>query len=69
MLAGRSANGSPKMTRLPVQCLYLHQFASLGETRHVIGDFIRRYNTEWFIAQLGYRTSAEARATAVAEVA
>jgi putative transposase len=51
------------------QCLYLHQFASLEEARCVIGAFIHRYNTEWLIARLGYRTPAAARAAAWAEAA
>jgi transposase InsO family protein len=51
------------------QCLYLHQFASLAEAREVIGAFIRRYNTEWLIERLDYRTPAAARAAAWAEAA
>jgi transposase InsO family protein len=54
---------------LKEQCLYLHQFASLAEAREVIGKFIRRYNTEWLIERLGYRTPAAARAAAWAEAA
>ena len=54
---------------LKEQCLYLHQFASLAEAREVISTFIHRYNTEWLIARLGYRTPAEARAAAWAEAA
>ena len=42
---------------------------AIAEARRVIGAFIRRYNTEWLIARLGYRTPAEARATAWAEAA
>jgi transposase InsO family protein len=54
---------------LKEQCLYLHQFASLAEAREVIAAFIRRYNTEWLIERLGYRTPAAARAAAWAEAA
>ncbi len=54
---------------LKEQCLYLHQFASLAEAREVIRAFIRRYNTEWLIERLGYRTPAAARAAAWAEAA
>jgi transposase InsO family protein len=54
---------------LKEQCLYLHQFASLVEAREVIAAFIRRYNTEWLIERLGYRTPAAARAAAWAEAA
>lgn len=57
------------MRTLKEQCLYLHQFASLDEARRVISDFIHRYNTEWLIGRLGYRTPAEARAAAWAEAA
>ena len=57
------------MRTLEEQCLYLHQFASLDEARRVIAAFIHCYNTEWLIARLGYRTPAEARATAWAEAA
>jgi putative transposase len=54
---------------LKEQCLYLHQFTSLDEARRVIRAFIHRYNTEWLIARLGYRTPAGARAAAWAEAA
>lgn len=57
------------MRTLKEQCLYLHQFASLDEARRVIGAFIARYNTEWLIARLGYRTPAAARAAAWTEAA
>jgi len=54
---------------LKEQCLYLHRFASLAEAKTIIGEFIARYNTEWLIERLGYRTPAEARALAWAEAA
>ncbi len=57
------------MRTLKEQCLYLHQFASLEEARHMIGAFIHHYNTEWLIGRLGYRTLAAARAAARAEQA
>lgn len=57
------------MRTLKEQCLYLHQFASLEDARRAIGAFIHRYNTEWFIGRLAYRTPAEARAAAWAEAA
>lgn len=47
---------------LKEQCLYLHRFQTLEEARRVIGAFIERYNREWLIARLGYRTPAQARA-------
>jgi len=54
---------------LKEQCLYLHQFTSLADAREVIVAFIQRYNTEWLIARLGYRTPAAARTAAWAEAA
>ena len=57
------------MRTLKEQCLYLHQFASLEEARRIIGEFIARYNTEWLIERLGYRTPAQARAEASAKAA
>ncbi len=47
---------------LKEQCLYLHQFQTLEEARRVIAEFITRYNREWLIGRLGYRTPAQARA-------
>jgi len=57
------------MRTLKEQCLYLQHFASLAEAHRVIGAFIERYNTEWLIARLGYRTPTAARAAAWAEAA
>ena len=57
------------MRTLKEQCLDLHQFASLDAARRVIGAFIERYNTEWIIGRLGYRTPAAARAAAWADAA
>lgn len=54
---------------LKEQCLYLHQFSTLEEARAIIADFIARYNREWLIARLGYRTPSEARTAAWAEAA
>jgi putative transposase len=49
---------------LKEQCIYLHRFQSLAEAQQIIGEFIARYNAEWLIERLGYRTPAEARADA-----
>lgn len=49
---------------LKEQCLYLHQFQTLAEAREMIGAFIERYNQQWLIERLGYRTPAQARADA-----
>jgi hypothetical protein len=35
----------------------------------VIGVFIHRYNTEWLIGRLGYRTPTEVQVAAWAEAA
>jgi putative transposase len=50
------------MRTLKEQCLYLHRFQTLEEARAVIAEFIARYNREWLIERLEYRTPAEARA-------
>jgi serine/threonine protein kinase len=42
-------------------CLYLHDFQTLEEARHVIGEFIEAYNREWLIERHGHRTPAEVR--------
>jgi putative transposase len=49
---------------LKEQCIYLHRFQSLAEAERIIGEFITRYNAEWLIERLGYRTPAQARADA-----
>jgi transposase InsO family protein len=49
------------MRTLKEQCLYLHRFQTLEEARRMIAAFIDRYNHEWLIERLGYRTPAEAR--------
>jgi putative transposase len=50
------------MRTLKEQCLYLHRFQTLEEARRVIAEFIARYNHEWLIERLDYRTPAQARA-------
>jgi transposase InsO family protein len=50
------------MRTLKEQCLYLHRFQTLGEARRVIAEFIERYNREWLIERLDYRTPTQARA-------
>ena len=52
------------MRTLKEQCLYLHRFETLAEARRIIAEFIERYNREWLIERLGYRTPAQARAEA-----
>jgi transposase InsO family protein len=47
---------------LKEQCLYLHRFQTLEQARWIIGAFIERYNREWLIERLGYRTPAQTRA-------
>jgi putative transposase len=50
------------MRTLKEQCLYLHRFQTLEAARRMIAAFIDRYNHEWLIERLGYRTPAQARA-------
>src|SRR5262249_24635712 len=57
------------MRTLKEQCLYLHQFRDLEEAREIIGAFIARYNAEWIVERLGYRTPAQARRDALREAA
>jgi transposase InsO family protein len=47
---------------LKEQCLYLQRFRTLEEARRIIAEFIQRYNTEWLLERLGYRTPVQARA-------
>ena len=44
------------MRTLKEQCLYLHRFQTLEAARRMIAAFIDRYNHEWLIERLGYRT-------------
>jgi transposase InsO family protein len=50
------------MRTLKEQCLYLQRFQTLEEARRIIAAFITRYNHEWLIERLDYRTPAQARA-------
>lgn len=49
---------------LKEQCIYLHRFRDVAEARAIIGAFIDRYNSQWLIERLGFRTPAQARAEA-----
>jgi transposase InsO family protein len=46
---------------LKEQVLWVHRFRNLEQARQVIGEFIARYNGEWLIQRLGYRSPAQAR--------
>jgi transposase InsO family protein len=46
---------------LKEECVYLHDFTTLGEARQVIGEFVERYNREWLLERHGYRTPADVR--------
>lgn len=46
---------------LKEECLFLHDFATLDETRHAIREFVDRYNHEWLLERHGYRTPADVR--------
>ena len=47
--------------RLKEECIYLHNFETLEETRAVIGAFVERYNNGWLLQHHGYMTPASAR--------
>ena len=49
------------MRTLKEQCLYLHDFDTLEEARHIIGTFIERYNHGWILQRHGYMTPTQAR--------
>jgi len=57
------------MRTLKEQCLYLHQFRDLEEAREIIGAFLARFNAEWIVERLGYRTPAQARRESLQEAA
>lgn len=46
---------------LQEQVFDIHQFKNLDEARRVIGKFVDRYNKEWIIERLGYRSPVEYR--------
>ena len=46
---------------LQEQVFDIYQFKNLGEARRVIGEFIDRYNREWIMHRLGYRSPIEYR--------
>ena len=60
--AGDIRHAERFMRTLKEQCLYLHRFQTLEEARQVTAEFIDRYNREWLIERLDYRTPAQARA-------
>jgi len=49
------------MRTLKDQCLWLHRFETLDDSRAIIGAFIDRYNHEWLIERLDHRPPATAR--------
>ena len=57
------------MRTLKEQCLHLHRFESLEQARRIIATFIDRYNHEWLIERLGYRTPTQTRADALRRAA
>lgn len=50
------------MRTLKEHCIYLHHFQNLEEASKIITEFISRYNQEWIVGRLNYRTPAQARA-------
>ncbi len=47
--------------RLKEQCVWLHRFKNLEEARQIIGEYIKRHNTEWLVAKHDHITPIEAR--------
>lgn len=43
------------------QCLDLHRFQTVAESRQVIGDFVTRYHEHWLVAKLGSQPPTAAR--------
>jgi transposase InsO family protein len=52
---------------LKEECLWLYRFEDLDHARRVINEFIGRYNRQWIVERLGYRTAAQARADLLSE--
>jgi putative transposase len=48
---------------LKEQAIYGRVFQNIHEVRSAVADFINRYNQQWLIAKLGYRSPAQARRT------
>ena len=57
------------MRTLKEECLWLHRFVDLEHARRVIAEFIDRYNRQWIIERLGYRTPAQARTDLLTQAA
>jgi len=49
------------MRTLKEHCIYLHRFKNLAEAQAVIAEFVAKYNREWIVARLGYRSPSQAR--------
>lgn len=60
LLRGEALDAVSRESQVPAH--YLHRFQTLEEARAIIVQFIERYNDEWLIERLGYRTPAQARA-------
>ena len=48
---------------LKEQVIWPNRFRNLEEAREAIREFIARYNRDWLIGQLGYQSTAQARAS------
>ena len=46
---------------LKEQAIYGRVFRNIEEVRSAVADFINKYNQQWLIAKLGYRSPAQAR--------
>jgi putative transposase len=46
---------------LKEQAIYGRVFRNIEEVRSAVADFIQKYNQQWLIARLDYRSPAQAR--------
>ncbi len=42
-------------------CTPAEVFQNIQAVRDAVGDFIEKYNEQWLVAKLGYRSLAQAR--------
>jgi putative transposase len=46
---------------LKEHCIYLHRFKNIEEAKQMITEFIEKYNNEWIVGRLAYKTPVQAR--------
>ena len=54
---------------LKEQVIYGRIFRNIEEVRSAVAEFIKRYNQQWLIGKLGYRSPAQARREYLQEIA